>query len=69
CHHFLAGFFTPAPADTTLEPMTLDSGGSIEEQTSIRFAASALALRALFAWGADSTDLRLHLAGLRRLSE
>jgi len=67
CHHFLGGFFGLGPG--AAEPMALDHDGRIEDERSVRFAASALALRAFLAWDADSTDLRLHLHGLRHVAE
>ena len=67
CHHFMAGFFSPAPPEVTLEEAWLRGGLRLVGDGEIRFVASAVALRCAMLWELDGVDLRLHLSGLRRL--
>lgn len=67
CHHFLGGFFSPAPGTAPIAPLRLPTDGEIEAEPDARLAASCIALHALFLLGRDSTDLRLHVEGLRRI--
>lgn len=69
CHHFLGGFFSPAPPDAALEPLDVSCGITLEEDGDIRFVSSCLALRALWRWDAHAPDAGLHLDGVQRALE
>lgn len=69
CHHFMAGFFSPGPPEVPLEEGWLRGGLRLAGDAEIRFAASAVALRAVLLWDSAGADVRLHLAGLRRVVE
>lgn len=70
CHHFLAGFFSPAPPDQRLAPVTLPNGKVYRAEPAARFALSCLALRALLRAGeGTSTLVRLQVESLARLAE
>lgn len=67
CHHFMGGFFSPGPGDTPREEAWLRGGLRLAGDPEVRFVASAVALRCMMEWEAGGADLRLHLAGLRRI--
>ncbi len=69
CHHFLGGFFSPAPSETELAPIELASGVEVNADGDIRFIGSGLALRAFWRWRAHAPDAGLHLDGVRRALE
>lgn len=69
CHHFLGGFFSPAPLDAELEPLELSCGIQVEPDGDIRFVSSCLALRAFWRWKAHAPDAGLHVDGVRRALE
>jgi hypothetical protein len=70
CHHFLAGFFAPAPPAQRLAPVTLPTGKVFRVEPAARFAISCLALRAaLRAGGGDRPSVRQHIQSLARISE
>jgi len=70
CHHFLAGFFSPAPPDRRLAPVTLPNGKVYRAEPAARFALSCLALRALLRADEGTSPLvRLHIQSLARLAE
>lgn len=66
CHHFLGGFFSPAPPDAALEPLTMSCGVTLDADGDIRFVSSCLALSALWRWDAHAPDAGLHLDGVQR---
>lgn len=67
CHHFMGGFFSPGPPEVPFEEARLRSGSPVRGDREVRFAASAVALRAGLAWERRSGDTALHLEGLRRI--
>ncbi len=67
CHHFMGGFFSPAPPAVPVEAV-LRTGAAARSPREARFLASATALRSLLAWRhSPGTDSRLHLQGLRHV--
>lgn len=70
CSHFVAGFFSPAPPDQRLSPVTLPNGKVYRAEPAARFALSCLALRALLRAGEGTRPaVRLHVESLARLAE
>jgi hypothetical protein len=67
CHHFAAGFFSPAAPEVPLPPARLPTGVVADGETEIRFVSSVVALRCLLEWQDPGTDARLHLEALRRV--
>lgn len=68
CHHFAAGFYSPAPPGQELTEVDLPSGARTTGDAEARFAISAAALRCVLLWRGSGTDTRLHLGVLRRLA-
>lgn len=69
CHHFLGGFFSPAPPEVPLEGIALRNGVSAATDAEARFIGSATALRCMMPSTRTTGDARLHLEGLRRVVE
>lgn len=70
CHHFLAGFFAPAPPGQRLAPVTLPSGKVFRVEPAARFAISCLGLRAALRAGLDDrAPVERHLQSLARIAE
>ncbi|HEY8468787.1 MAG TPA: hypothetical protein VIL18_04050 [Longimicrobiales bacterium] len=69
CHHFLAGFFSPAPPEPPLEELRLVCGAPVVGDRNARLAASCVALQAKLRWKRYGRDVDLHLEGLRRIIE
>jgi hypothetical protein len=70
CEHFLVGFFSPAPPEQRLTPVTLPNGKVFRAEPAARFALSALALRALLRAGESRRPpVRRHLESLARFAE
>jgi hypothetical protein len=67
CHHFIGGFFAPAPPEVQLAEARLRSGARLVGDQEIRLVASASALRCSLGLGRATGDDRLHLTALRRL--
>ena len=67
CHHFLGGFYSPAPPDAAISSFALASGAPVTGDTEARFVASTMALLCLLSWGQEGQDARLHLDGLARV--
>ena len=67
CHHFMAGFFSPAPPEVPLEEGWLRGGLRLAGDPEVRFVASAVTLRCMMLWEAEGADIDLHLAGLKRI--
>lgn len=66
CHHFVGGFFSPAPPDRSQQGTRLRCGVEAASDGEGRFLASATALRCVLEWQPKpTTDGRLHLRGLR----
>jgi hypothetical protein len=70
CHHYIAGFFAPAPPTQRLAPVTLPTGKVFRVEPAARFAISCLALRAALRAGyKDRPAVRRHLQSLAQISE
>ncbi|HEX2218875.1 MAG TPA: hypothetical protein VHG35_08725 [Gemmatimonadales bacterium] len=70
CHHFLAGFFAPAPPAQRLAPVTLPTGKVFRVEPAARFAISCLGLRAALRAGLGGRPpIERHLQSLARISE
>lgn len=70
CEHFLGGFFSPAPPEQRVAPITFPNGKVFRAEPAARFAVSALALRAsLRAGHAQRPAVVEHLVGLGRLEQ
>jgi hypothetical protein len=70
CHHFLAGFFAPAPPAQRLAPITLPTGKVFRVEPAARFAISCLALRAVLRAGyGERPAVQRHVHSLVRISE
>lgn len=68
CEHFLQGFFSPAPAEQRVAPVSLPNGKVFRAEPAARFALSCLALRALMGTTARTyTGPGRHLASLATL--
>lgn len=67
CHHFAAGFYSPAPPAVDLSGIELPSGASPAGDVDARFAVSAVTLRCTLLWRGAGTDAGLHLEALRRV--
>jgi hypothetical protein len=67
CHHFLGGFFSPAPPEPPLEAVRLACGAPVSGDAAARLVASCVALQAKLRWGRYGRDIELHLEGLRRI--
>jgi hypothetical protein len=69
CEHYLHGFFSPAPAEERLAPITFPNGKAFRTEPGARFAISCLGLRlALRAGLEDRPAVARHLESLRRLA-
>lgn len=70
CHHFLSGFFAPAPPAQRLAPVTLPTGKVFRVEPAARFAISCLALRAALRAGyGERPSVKRHVQSLARISE
>lgn len=67
CHHFIGGFFSPAPPEVPFAEARLRCGAHLVGDPEIRLVASTTALRCLLRWGEAGRDDRLHLDALQRL--
>lgn len=67
CHHFVGGFFSPAPPDDECPESRLPCGARLHSDAEVRLVSSSLALRCMVAWGVRGRDELLHLEALRRL--
>lgn len=67
CHHFVGGFFSPAPPDAELTDSRMPCGARLLGDAEVRLVSSSLALRCMVAWGVGGRDERLHMEALRRL--
>lgn len=69
CMHYVRGFFSPAPAEVRVAPVTLPNGKSFRVEPVARFAISCLGLRAaLRAHLGSQPGLRQHVESLRLLA-
>jgi hypothetical protein len=70
CDHWIRGFFSPAPAEVRMAPITLPNGKAFRVESAARFAISCLGLRAALRAGlGDRPGPQQHLESLRRLAE
>jgi hypothetical protein len=70
CGHWARGFFSPAPAEVRVAPITLPNGKAFRVEPAARFAISCLALRAILRAGlGDRPGPQQHLESLRLLAE
>ncbi len=70
CEHYVQGFFSPAPGDQRLAPITLPNGKVFRAEPAARFAISCLGLRlALRAGLAGHVRVVPHLESLRLLAD
>jgi hypothetical protein len=67
CHHFIGGFFSPAPPDQPYDEGRLRCGARLVGDPEVRFVASVTALRCLLLHGTVTRDDRLHLSSLREV--
>jgi len=70
CEHSVRGFFSPAPAEVRVAPITLPNGKAFRVESAARFAISCLGLRAALRAGlGDRPGPAQHLESLRLLAE
>ena len=70
CEHWVRGFFSPAPPDQRLAPITLPNGKAYRAEPSARFATSCLGLRAALRAGlGERPAVVQHLDSLQGLAE
>jgi hypothetical protein len=70
CEHWARGFFSPAPAEVRVAPITLPNGKPFRVEPAARFAISCLGLRAALRAGlGDRPGMAQHLESLRVLAE
>jgi hypothetical protein len=70
CSHFVGGFFSAAPPEQRIAPITMPNGKVFRAEPAARFAVSCLAFRAAARAGrADGPAMRRHAESLVRLAE
>ena len=70
CGHWARGFFSPAPVEVRVAPITLPNGKAFRVEAAARFAISCLGLRAALRAGlGDRPGLAQHLESLRLLAD
>ena len=70
CDHWVRGFFSLAPTEVRMAPITLPNGKAFRVESAARFAISCLGLRAAFRAGlGDRPGTQQHLESLRLLAE
>jgi Arc/MetJ family transcription regulator len=70
CEHWARGFFSPAPAEVRVAPITLPNGKPFRVESAARFGISCLGLRAVLRAGlGDRRGPAQHLESLRLLAE
>ena len=70
CDHWVRGFFSPAPTEVRMAPITLPNGKAFRVESTARFAISCLGLRAAFRAGlGDRPGTQQHFESLRLLAE
>lgn len=70
CTHYARGFFSPAPAEVRVAPITLPNGKAFRVEPAARFAISCLGLRAALRAGlASDPGVKQHVESLRLLAE
>jgi hypothetical protein len=69
CEHFVQGFFSPAPPELRLAPITLPNGKVFRTEPAARFAISCLGLRLALRSGlGERPSVARHLESLRALA-
>jgi hypothetical protein len=70
CMHFARGFFSPAPPEVRVAPITLPNGKAFRVEPAARFAISCLGLRAALRAGlGHHPGVQQHVESLRLLAE
>ena len=70
CDHWARGFFSPAPTEVRMAPITLPNGKAFRVESAARFAISCLGLRAALRAGlGDRPGPQQHFESLRLLAE
>jgi hypothetical protein len=70
CVHYARGFFSPAPAEVRVAPITLPNGKAFRVEPAARFAISCLGLRGVLRAGLGSHPAaQEHVESLRLLAE
>jgi hypothetical protein len=70
CEHFISGFFSPAPPEQRLAPVTLPNGKMLRSEPAARFAISCMAFRAALRGGYGSRPgMERHLLSLMQMQE
>jgi len=70
CEHYIAGFFSPAPPNQRLAPISLPNGKVFRAEGAARFATSCLALRAALMAGHEKRPMvQQHLESLVLLQD
>ncbi len=70
CQHFVRGFFSPAPPEVRVAPITLPNGKAFRVEAAARFAISCLGLRAACRAGLGrEPGATQHLESIRALAE
>jgi hypothetical protein len=70
CDHWARGFFSPAPTEVRMAPITLPNGKAFRVESAARFAISCLGLRAALRAGlGDRPGPQQHVESLRLLAE
>ncbi len=70
CRHYVQGFFSPAPADQRLAPITFPNGKAFRSEPAARFAISCFGVRLALRAGLGARPRVVqHLDSLRRLAE
>lgn len=67
CHHFVGGFFSPAPPEVPQDHVRLSNGARPAGEDEARFVASTITLRCLLTWSGATSDIRIHMEALRRI--
>lgn len=68
CHHFLGGFYSPAPGDGGVRTIAQAPDARAAALAKHQIGTSCIALRAFLVWGDVGTDVQLHIDGLLRLA-
>lgn len=67
CHHFLSGFYSPAPRTTNLAGTALANRAKFPSDNVARLGVSCVALQAVQRWRAGDAKSGMHRAGLRSI--
>lgn len=67
CHHFLSGFYSPAPRTTNLAGTALSNRAKFPSDSVARLGISCVALQAVDRWKAGDAKTALQRTGLRSI--